>query len=171
MNNRGYTENGFIKLHRSLLKWEWYDDPKTKILFIHLLLTVNYKDMAWQGKRIRRGSRATSYAELSKETGLSVREIRTGLKHLESTGEVTRSTFPKYTVITIKNYGRFQQVTSKTTEETTSNVTSKRQAPYIYKKDKNIYKKEKRTSDTAPGREPPGQLSGGTIHLDEGGDF
>ena len=35
-------EGGFILLHRSILRWEWYGDLNTARLFIHLLLTVNY---------------------------------------------------------------------------------------------------------------------------------
>ena len=34
---------GFILLHRSMLRWEWYGDGNTARLFIHLLLTVNYR--------------------------------------------------------------------------------------------------------------------------------
>ena len=45
-------ENGFVKLHRSLLKWEWYDDLNTFKLFMHLLLTVNYYDRQWRGKTL-----------------------------------------------------------------------------------------------------------------------
>ena len=66
-------ENGFVKLHRSLLKWEWYDDLNTFKLFMHLLLTVNYYDRQWRGKTVKRGSRITSYAILAKETKLSVK--------------------------------------------------------------------------------------------------
>ena len=36
-------EGGFILLHRSILRWEWYGDLNTARLFIHLLLTVNYE--------------------------------------------------------------------------------------------------------------------------------
>lgn len=45
-------EGGFIALHRSLLKWEWYTDENTKALFIHLLLTVNYEPTA-EGEKVR----------------------------------------------------------------------------------------------------------------------
>ena len=37
-------ESGFIKLHRKILKWEWYDEPNTMRLFIHLLLTASIED-------------------------------------------------------------------------------------------------------------------------------
>lgn len=41
-------KNGYIKLYRSLLDWEWYDDTVTKCLFLHLLLTVNAYDEDWK---------------------------------------------------------------------------------------------------------------------------
>lgn len=103
-------ENGYVKLYRSLLKWEWYDDVNTKVVFLHLLLTVSIEDSRWHGTVIRRGSRVSSYAVLAKETRLSVDMVRTAIKHLESTGEVTRYKYPKYTVFAINNFDKFQSV-------------------------------------------------------------
>lgn len=110
-------ENGWIKLHRSILKWEWYDDVNTKAVFLHLLLTVNIEDRTWHGVEIKRGSTMTSYAKLAKETNLTVREVRTAIEHLESTGEVTRSKHAKYTVISVKNYCNYQGATSISTSK------------------------------------------------------
>lgn len=42
-------EGGFILLHRSILRWEWYGDLNTARLFIHLLLTVNLRAAAVAG--------------------------------------------------------------------------------------------------------------------------
>lgn len=108
-------ENGWIKLHRSILKWEWYDDVNTKAVFLHLLLIANIEDRTWHGVEIKRGSTITSYAKLAKETKLTVREVRTAIEHLESTGEVTRLKHAKFTVISINNYGAFQGATSIST--------------------------------------------------------
>jgi hypothetical protein len=41
--------NGYIKLHRKLVDWEWYTDIPTKTLFIHLLLVANHKPNKWRG--------------------------------------------------------------------------------------------------------------------------
>lgn len=106
-------ENGFVKLYRSLLKWEWYDDVNTKVVFLHLLLTVSIEDSKWHGITVRRGSRVSSYAKLSEETKLSVRQVRTAIDHLESTGEVTRTKYPKYTVFAINHFDAYQTATSK----------------------------------------------------------
>lgn len=136
-------ENGFIKLHRSLLKWEWYDDINTFKLFIHLLLTVNYYDKQWRGKTIKRGSRITSYAILAKETKLSIKSVRTAIKHLISTGEVAKVSNSEYTIITVNNYDKYQDVANEQAIEGQS--TGKRGASegQQSKKDKESNKKEK----------------------------
>ena len=101
-------EYGFVKLHRSILKWEWYDEPNTMRLFIHLLLTVNASDEMWRGEEIPRGSRISSYSKLAKELHLTNRQIRTSISHLEETGELTRVAMPNYTVFTVVNYDLYQ---------------------------------------------------------------
>ncbi len=102
-------DDGFIFLHRSILNWGWYSDLKTKTLFIHLLLTVNFAPADWNGRRIEAGQRVTSLAKLSWETGLTIKEIRTCLRHLQRTQEVACETTPQYTVITVKNYEKYQR--------------------------------------------------------------
>ena len=55
-----------------------------------------------------RGSFVTSIKQLSIELGLTSDEIRTALKHLIKTGEITKQTTNKYTVITVSNYHLYQ---------------------------------------------------------------
>ena len=99
---------GWIKLHRKMLDWEWYKDNNTKILFLHLLLTANHKDKNWQGQTILRGQKLTSLEHLSKETGLSVQQTRTALNKLKLTNEITIKTTNKNTLITIEKYDDYQ---------------------------------------------------------------
>lgn len=101
-------QNTFIKLSRKILKWEWYNDLNTFKLFVHLLLTVNVKDKKWQGITIKRGEIITSVSALAKETGLSVSRVRTSLRHLQSTNEITVNTTAKYTVIKVTLYNEYQ---------------------------------------------------------------
>ena len=113
-------ENGFIKLHRKILKWEWYDDRNTTAVFIHLLLTVNTADEIWHGVKIQRGSRVSSFAKLAKELNLTIKEIRTCLQHLEQTGETAHVSTRNYTVFTVINYDSYQ---SRGTAKGTQNGT------------------------------------------------
>ena len=109
--------SGYIKLYRSLLNWEWYDDINTKTVFLHLLLTVSIAESQWHGITVPRGSRVSSYAVLAKETRLTERQVRTAISHLEMTGELTRYKHPKFTVFAINNYDKYQLMTDKTTEQ------------------------------------------------------
>lgn len=98
----------FIKLYRKFTEWEWYSDISTSRLFLHLILTVNWTDKKWQGICIERGSRVASYQVLSTETGLSVKQVRTAIKKLQSTGDVAIKSTNKYSVFTVKNYDLYQ---------------------------------------------------------------
>ena len=99
---------GWVKLHRSLIDWEWYSDINTTRLFVHLLLTANHKDNNWRGITIKRGSRLTSLDKLSTETSLSVSKIRTSIKKLILTNEIASESHTQHTVFIIKNYDDYQ---------------------------------------------------------------
>jgi hypothetical protein len=45
--------SGYIKLFRKLTEWEWYDQPATKVVFIHCLLKANWQEKTWRGKTIK----------------------------------------------------------------------------------------------------------------------
>lgn len=99
---------GYIRIDRKILDWEWYSDINTSRLFLHLLLKANWKSGRFQGIEVPIGSLVTSYNVLAAETGLSVRNVRTALSHLQSTGEVTIKSHSKFSIISIKNYGLYQ---------------------------------------------------------------
>ena len=100
---------GWIKLHRQLLEWEWYDEPDTFRLFLHCLLKANHKDNKYRGQIVKAGSFLTSRELLSNETGLSIQKIRTSLERLELTNEITSKKSKKGTVLQIVKYNNYQQ--------------------------------------------------------------
>ena len=86
-----------------------------------MLLKANWKDGFFLGIEIKRGSFVSSLAKLSEETNLSVREIRTAIKHLESTGEVTSKKYNKFSVFTVNNYCSYQSIDRQSDKQVTSN--------------------------------------------------
>ena len=99
---------GHIKLPRGVLEWGWYTDLPTCKLWLHILLRANYKACEWQGIEIPRGAFATSYAALSAESGLTVKQVRTALGKLKKTGEITVETNRHYTIVTVAKYDEYQ---------------------------------------------------------------
>jgi hypothetical protein len=79
---------GWVKLHRKILDWEWYTDPNTLAVFLHLLLNANYEQKKYRGNIIDVGESLTSIQSLSEELNLSNKQIRTALEHLKSAGTV-----------------------------------------------------------------------------------
>ena len=100
--------NGWIKIHRKLLEWEWADEPNMVALWIHLLLNANFEESKWHGMSIPRGAFLTTQSELCHKTGLSRRSLRTCLNRLKSTNEVTIKTTKLFTIITICKYDSYQ---------------------------------------------------------------
>jgi len=98
----------FITVDRKILKWEWYQDVKVFHLFLYFLLRANWEDGRWKGIDVKRGQLITGRLQLSKDTGLSEREIRTCQEKLKTTGEVTIKTTSKYSIITICKYDVYQ---------------------------------------------------------------
>lgn len=99
----------FIKLYKKMLRWEWYDDTNTKILFLHILLRANWEAGSWHGINYGVGEFITSLQTLADETHLSVQQVRTALQHLISTGEVTSKQQGKARIIAVNNWCQYQE--------------------------------------------------------------
>lgn len=118
--------NGYIKLYRKLIKWGWYQDSVVKGLFLHCLLMASFKDFDWMGKSLKAGQFITSLRHLSEDLGFSTQQIRTALKKLESTGEITYKSTNKYTVITVMNWESYQ-VDEEVVNTVSNNPTTNKQ--------------------------------------------
>lgn len=126
------SNNGFIKLSRSILDWQWWGKDGHAQLFVYLILRANYEYSCWQGVKIERGQLITSYDKIAKDNGLSVQNVRTIIKHLISTGEITFKSTNKYSVITICNYDSYQSRNDETNKQSNKQpniqLTSNQQA-------------------------------------------
>ena len=113
--------NGFIKLHRDLLNWEWYTSPETCHVFIYCLLKASHKDRSWRGIPIRPGQFIAGREKIAEETGLSVQTVRTCINRLKSTKELTTQSTRKYTLITVCNWETYQTQDESANQQTNQN--------------------------------------------------
>ena len=132
---------GYIKLYRQVMKWEWYDDANTFRLFIHLLLKANYEDAQWRGLTIKRGQLFTSIGHLSHELKISDKAIRIALDKLIKTKEVASKGASNGTMITICKYDSYQS--SFNTEGQTEGQTRGERGATNNKNNNNKKKKNK----------------------------
>lgn len=99
---------GWIKLYRQITQWRWYKDSATLHIFLHLLLKASTGDGEYMQLRIRRGQLVTSQKDIATETGVSRQSIRTALRRLTQTGEISTKPLTKSgTLVTICNYDKY----------------------------------------------------------------
>ena len=135
---------GFILLYRQITEWEWYQNPNTFRVFLHILLMANFTDGRFEGQTIKRGQLVTSLPKLSQQTKLSIQNVRTAISHLISTGEITVQSTTKYRVITVVKYDEYQVDNRQTNSQLTDNQqTTNRQGDENQQQYKKDIKREK----------------------------
>lgn len=123
---------GYIKIHRRILEWEWYGDNVVRSVFLHLLVKASFKDNRWQGEKVYPGQVITGAQKIADDLGFSRQQIRTALKKLQSTGEITIKATNKYSVITIAKWEDYQ-----IHDQQSGSIQSAFNQPHL-KKDNNV---------------------------------
>jgi hypothetical protein len=111
---------GWIKIHRKFLDWQWFKKPEAVQLFIYMLLKANHKDGNWQGHEIKKGQFITSAQTISNDTKLSLQVVRTLLKKFELTNEIIVKSTNKFTMLTICKYECYQDESNATNKQLTN---------------------------------------------------
>jgi hypothetical protein len=153
---------GYIKLYRSVLSWEWFDDANTLKMFVYLLLNARHDEGRWQGKEVHAGQLITGRMALAKNLKMSERSVRTCLERLKSTNEVTIKTTNKYSIITVVNWGKYQvyedandqQNDQPADQQATSKRPASDQQTTTNKKGKNVKNGEKNKNTSYSSSEP-----------------
>lgn len=136
---------GWVKIYRKLKEWQWYHLSEMVHLFIHLLIEANHEDKMWRGTEIKRGQCIVGREELSRQTGISEQTIRTCLKRLKSTSEITIKSTNRFSIVTICNYDDYQdkdndtnqQINQQSNQQLTNNQPATNQQLTTNKNEKN----------------------------------
>lgn len=133
---------GWIKLHRRVLKHWIFQDSEYFKFWIYILLDVNHEDkkILWNKElvEIKRGEKITSLKKLSEEFNCSREKVRRFLELLKNDTMIDIVSNTRYTQITVLNYDSYQA------DEHTGNTRKKHERDTsetrtdINKNDKNI---------------------------------
>ena len=107
--------SGWVKVHRKTTRWEWYSDLPVRVLFLHLLLTANFRSTKFQGHDIPAGGKVWGRKKLADSCGLSEQSVRTALKKLQNTREITIKSTKKFSIISIVNWENYQDINQQLT--------------------------------------------------------
>ena len=136
-------DKGWVRIWRKLLDNPIFKDSEAVHLFIYLLLKANHKQNKFlfnqREMAIDRGQMVTGIERMSKDTGLTHRQIRTRLALLKNIGILTRKTTNRFSIITICNYDHYQ---SRDNEERQAERQADDKQTTTNKNVKNVKKKE-----------------------------
>lgn len=133
---------GWIKVERSILETDWYKDLATRVLWLHLQLTLGFTDT---------DELVTTLSTLSKETGLSVQQVRSAIRKMVDNKQITNKTTNKNTRISLYSSVLSNDLESEATNKITNKQhtgekeekeRTKEKEERILKEKEKIYKKE-----------------------------
>ena len=114
-------EEGWIKLHRSILTHPVFQDSELLHVFLYCLVKANHKPgrilspQSEEGElTVERGQFIFGQRKAAKETGVNARTAHRKLVLLEKLGILTRSVSRRFTVVTVNNYSRYQDNPNQT---------------------------------------------------------
>lgn len=136
---------GWISIHRKIKDTSWYNDSEYVHLWLHLLLSANYKDndvkIGNEIIHLKRGQLLTSRKSLERDVHIQESKIYRILKCFESEHQIEQYKTKKYTVITILNYNAYQkneqlndclENNGRTTNEQSMNTNNKYNNLYYF---------------------------------------
>ena len=133
---------GWLKLKRSMLKWEWYGDPNVVLVFLDLLLNATYEPGKYRGYTLKPGDVIWGRIAAADRIGISQQQARTALEKLQLTNEITIKTTNKFSIISISNWLEHQADNQQnnhpiTNEQPTDNhqVTTSKEGKKVRKKE------------------------------------
>jgi len=118
------TNTGWVRLYRSTLGWEWFDDPLMLQLWIVCLLKANHTQTRWRGVEIERGAFVASVDSLCAETGQTTRQIRTRLARLQASGEISVRATNCKSIITVCKFNIYQPIKFESDKQATNKTTN-----------------------------------------------
>jgi predicted transcriptional regulator len=104
--------NGYVKIYRKIIQSEVFQDSALFHLAMYCILRANHKAnrvlFNLREVKLERGEFITGLRQISKETGIPLRKIRTRLDFLERVGFLTRKPTRRFSIIKVCNYKFYQ---------------------------------------------------------------
>lgn len=133
------TNNGWIKLYRKICDNIIWQNEKALKIWIWCLLKANHKGkevlIGRQKIKIRPGQFVFGSNKATQELNISKSTIHYWISFLISERYIERKIFPKYSIITILNWNKYQGVERKTDDKLDTNET---QSSPIKETNKNV---------------------------------
>lgn len=128
MENEYIKLYGYIKLCRSIDNWGWRTNPNTLSVFLYCLTHARHTPGEYHGVQLQPGQLITGRDAISRGTGITTQSVRTALKNLQKTGEITIKATNKFSIVTVVNWAKFQYEPPKSNQQPNQQPTNNQPA-------------------------------------------
>lgn len=145
--------DGYVKIYRAMLENPIVTkDVETWAVWLYILLSATHKpkDVLFGGKRItlKPGQLLTGRNKIAEKFNISSSKVQRILKTLESEQQIEQQTGSKNRVITVKNWGKYQNSEQQSEQQLNNNWTATEQQV-------NTNKNKKKYKNISPPIDPP----------------
>ena len=136
-------KNGWIALHRKIYTSTDFKNQMEVAVFMYLLSMASYQPckVTYRKKTIilNRGDVSIAYRDLAKKFDTTVNKIRTIIKNLKSSGNITQTLHKRLSVFSIVKYSKYQDLPTPTNQTIPHRTTTNTNILYsINKNDKSL---------------------------------
>ena len=125
-------KNGWIALHRKIYNSDDFKNQMEVAVFLYLVAMASYQPtkVIYRKKIIflKRGDVSIAYRDLAKKFNISNQNIKTIIKNLKASGNLTQTLTKNLSVYSIVKYNKYQDIETvpnqKLTDRTTTNTTN-----------------------------------------------
>jgi hypothetical protein len=125
-------KNGWIALHRKIYNSDDFKNQMEVAVFLYLVAMASYQPtkVIYRKKIIflKRGDVSIAYRDLAKKFNISDQNIKTIIKNLKASGNLTQTLTKNLSVYSIVKYNKYQDIepvpNQKLTDRTTTNTTN-----------------------------------------------
>ncbi len=114
-------KNGWIALHRKIYTSTDFKNQMEVAVFMYLLCMASYQTskVVYRNKQIilKRGEVTIAYRDLAKKFDISLEKIRTIIKNLKASGNITQTLHKGLSVFSIVKYSKYQDLQVDKTQE------------------------------------------------------
>ena len=121
-------KNGWIALHRKIYTSTDFKNQMEVAVFMYLLSMASYQPskVTYRKKTIilNRGDVSIAYRDLAKKFDTTVNKIRTIIKNLKLSGNITQTLHKRLSVFSIVKYSKYQDLPTEPKQEITHRRTT-----------------------------------------------
>ena len=121
-------KNGWIALHRKIYNSDDFNNQLEVAVFLYLVAMASYQPtkVVYRKKTIflKRGDVSIAYRDLAKKFDITVNKIRTIIKNLKKSKNITQTLHKRLSVFSIIKYSKYQDLPTEPKQETTHRTTT-----------------------------------------------